>query len=187
MTRVSIEQIGAVSITPKVFRDHRGWFSEVFNRERFAQAGVTPVFVQDNQSMSAEVGTLRGLHFQTGAHAQAKLVRVVRGRIFDAIVDIRHGSPTYGQWAGLELDAETGTQLFVPAGFAHGFVTLEPNTEILYKVDAYYEPSAEGGLLWNDAEVGIDWPLPPSGPVLNARDAAMPGLSELPQYFTYGA
>jgi dTDP-4-dehydrorhamnose 3,5-epimerase len=179
----SIESLGAICITPKIFGDDRGRFSETYNKRVFTDQGITCDFIQDNQSYSAIIGTLRGLHFQTPPHAQGKLIRVLRGRIYDVIVDIRTQSPSFGQWAGIELDAKTGTQLFVPAGFAHGFMTLEADTEVLYKVDAFYNPQAEGGLRWDDPALGIDWPVPPSGVVINARDAAFPVLADLPRHF----
>jgi dTDP-4-dehydrorhamnose 3,5-epimerase len=179
----SIESLGAITITPKIFGDDRGRFSETYSKRVFAEHGIPCDFIQDNQSYSATVGTLRGLHFQVPPHAQSKLIRAIKGSIYDVIVDIRHGSPTFGQWAGIALDAKTGTQLFVPAGFAHGFITLEPDTEVLYKVDAFYHPQSEGGLRWDDPALAIDWPLPPTGVVINARDAAYPVLADLPKHF----
>lgn len=166
-------------ITPRRFGDTRGVFTEVYNARTFAAAGITTAFVQDNHSLSAEVGTLRGLHFQNPPVAQAKLVRVGRGRIFDVAVDLRRGSPNYGRYVSAELSADNGTQMYIPAGFAHGFVTLEPNTEVLYKVDNYYSPAADAGIIWSDPDMGIVWPLPPNGPILSSKDAILPRLKDL--------
>ena len=172
-------------ITPKRFGDHRGFFSETWNADGFAAVGIVLAFVQDNHSMSASVGVLRGLHFQTPPFAQDKLVRVVRGRIFDVAVDIRHGSPTFGRWVGAEISAENWAQILVPVGFAHGFVTLEPNTEVVYKVTGRYAPDHDQGLIWNDPTVGIDWPLDGAQPTLSEKDGKLPRLSALPIHFTY--
>ncbi|MEO8114718.1 MAG: dTDP-4-dehydrorhamnose 3,5-epimerase [Phenylobacterium sp.] len=166
-------------ITPKRHGDARGWFAETWSRPAMAQAGVDADFVQDNQAFSARKGTVRGLHFQTAPHAQAKLVRVVRGAIFDVVVDIRARSPTFGRWAGAELTAEGGEQLFVPRGFAHGYCTLTDDSELTYKVDNLYAPQAEGGLLWNDPDVGVDWPIP-GEPILSDKDRTLPRLKDLP-------
>lgn len=172
-------------VHPKRFGDSRGWFTEVYNEERFAEIGISCRFVQDNHSMSAPAGTIRGLHFQTPPFAQAKLVRCVRGSIFDVAVDIRAGSPTYGQWVGAVLSAENGDQLFVPAGFAHGFVTLEPNTEVVYKVSAPYAPANDAGLLWNDEDIGVNWNLPDGvEPVLSDKDQRQPRLAEFESPFS---
>ena len=143
-------------ITPPRHGDHRGFFGETYSRRRFAKHGIDVEFVQDNHSLSHFVGTLRGLHFQAPPAAQGKLVRCGRGAIFDVVVDIRSGSPTYGKWEGYELSAENGHQLYVPVGFAHGFVTLEPDSEIVYKCTDYYAPETEGAVLWNSC--GIEWP-----------------------------
>lgn len=172
-------------ITPRKFGDHRGFFSETWNVQAFAKAGLDLAFVQDNHSMSAAVGVLRGLHFQTPPFAQDKLVRVARGRIFDVAVDIRHGSPNFGKWVGAELSAENWTQILVPIGFAHGFVTLEPNTEVIYKVTAPYAPDHDNGLIWNDPAVSVGWPLDGIEPTLSDKDAKLPKLADLPVYFTY--
>lgn len=172
-------------ITPKKFGDHRGFFSETWSAQAFAEAGLDLAFVQDNHSMSSAVGVLRGLHFQTPPFAQDKLVRVARGRIFDVAVDIRHGSPTFGQWVGAELSAGNWTQILVPIGFAHGFVTLESNTEVIYKVTASYAPDHDNGLIWNDPAVGVDWPLDGIEPTLSEKDGKLPRLADLPVYFTY--
>jgi dTDP-4-dehydrorhamnose 3,5-epimerase len=158
---------------------------ETFSEASAAAAGIDVRFVQDNQSFSASEGTLRGLHFQRPPHAQAKLVRCVRGSIMDYAVDVRRGSPTYGRWVGARITAEGGEQLFVPVGFAHGFVTLEPNVEVAYKVSSLYAPEYDGGIAWNDSMIGIDWPLPPWGSTLSAKDASLPTLAELDSPFEY--
>lgn len=165
-------------ITPKRHGDARGWFSETWSRRAFEAAGLDVDFVQDNQAFSARKGTIRGLHFQAAPHAQAKLVRVLRGAIFDVAVDIRQGSPTYGQWAGATLTAEVGEQLFVPRGFAHGYCTLTDDTELFYKVDGLYAPQTEGGLLWNDPDLAIAWPLD-GEPMLSDKDKVLPRLKDL--------
>lgn len=170
-------------IAPKRFGDERGFFSEVWNAKSFAAAGLDLAFVQDNHSRSAKVGTLRGLHFQSPPYAQDKLVRVVRGRILDVAVDIRRSSPTFGQHVAVELSAANWLQLLVPVGFAHGFCTLEPDTEVLYKVTSFYSPEHDHGLAFDDPALGIEWPLPPDGPTLSAKDKEHPRLAELPAYF----
>jgi dTDP-4-dehydrorhamnose 3,5-epimerase len=163
---------GCVILTPARFGDARGWFSETWNATRMHEAGLGIAFVQDNHSYSAPVGTLRGLHFQSPPRAQDKLVRCIRGAIFDVAVDIRTGSPTYGQWTGVELTAENGRQLLVPKGFLHGFVTRVPDTEVQYKCSDLYAPDCDGAVRWDS--VGIDWGLT-GDPVLSAKDtAAMP-------------
>jgi dTDP-4-dehydrorhamnose 3,5-epimerase len=167
------------------FTDMRGFFSETYNRERMRRDGIAVEFVQDNHSLSRAAGTLRGLHFQRPPFAQAKLMRVIRGRIWDVAVDIRHGSPSFGKWMGVELSAETGQQLYVPTGFAHGFVTLESDTEIFYKVSNYYAPDHDLGIRWDDPDLGILWPLAGKEPVLSERDRNFPALSELPVIFEY--
>ncbi len=172
-------------IKPRRFGDSRGWFSEVYVDTKWAQAGVDVTFVQDNHSYSAPVGTIRGIHFQTPPHTQDKLVRCVRGRIIDYAVDLRTGSPTYGQHVSAELSADNGHQLFVPVGFGHAFVTLEPDTEVIYKVSDYYASECDGGVRWNCPDIGIDWPLPTSGPVLSPKDEALPGLADFISPFTY--
>ncbi len=174
---------GLVILTPRRFGDARGFFAETWNRARFAGAtGVDPDFVQDNHSLSATAGTLRGLHYQAPPHGQGKLVRCGRGALFDVAVDIRRGSPTYGQWAGVELTAENGRQLWVPEGFAHGFVTRAPETEIVYKCTGYYAPEAEGALRWDSA--GIDWDLT-CDPILSNKDAEAPVLAEIDSPFEW--
>ena len=170
-------------LTPQRFGDHRGFFSESWNKARMEQAGLDYDFVQDNHSLSREVGTLRGLHFQSPPHAQAKLVRCGRGRLFDVAVDIRIGSPTYGQWIGEELSFENGKQLLIPAGFLHGFVTREPDTEIVYKCTDYYSPDCDGAVRWDS--VGIDWDLGGIEPVLSAKDEAAPRLGDFASPFVF--
>lgn len=172
-------------LTPRRFGDHRGFFGETYSKRGYAELGVDVDFVQDNHSLSAQVGTVRGLHFQAPPAAQAKLVRCGRGAIFDVAVDIRRGSPTYGQWMGAELSAENGHQLYVPAGFAHGFMTLLPDSEIVYKCSDYYAPATEGAVRWDSC--GIDWPLAGITPVLSDKDAVAPALAEFKSPFTYGA
>lgn len=175
-----------VLITPRLMRDDRGWFSETYNARALDEAaGITEAFVQDNHALSVAKGTIRGLHFQTPPFAQGKLVRVVRGAIFDVAVDIRVGSPTYGRHVSAVLDAAGGCQLWIPEGFAHGYCTLEPDTEVLYKVTRYYAPDCDKGLRWNDPDLAIDWPHEASTAVLSPKDMAQPILSELPAWFRY--
>ena len=174
-----------VRIVPKRFEDARGWFSETYQRARFKAAGIDPEFVQDNHSYSRPAGTLRGIHFQTPPHAQAKLVRCLRGRIWDVAVDLRAGSPTYGQWVAAELTAAGGEQLFIPAGFGHGFLTLEPDTEVAYKVDDFYAPACDGGIAWDDPDLAISWPLPGATPELSDKDARLPALKDFVSPFAY--
>lgn len=170
-------------IIPSRFGDNRGYFGETYSRRKYSELGIDVEFVQDNHSLSHVVGTLRGLHFQAPPHPQGKLVRCGRGAIFDVAVDIRRCSPTYGQWEGYELSADTGHQLYVPVGFAHGFVTLEPDSEIVYKCTDYYAPETEGAVRWNSC--GIEWPL--SGdPILSDKDAIAPALADFDSPFIYG-
>jgi len=172
-------------VRPRRFGDERGWFSETYNRDRYAAMGIGCEFVQDNHSMSRDAGVLRGLHWQAPPNAQDKLVRCVRGRIWDVAVDVRRGSRTFGKWVAAELSADNGHQLFVPIGFAHGFVTLEPNSEVEYKVSSLYAPESEGGVIWNDPALALPWPLPPHGPTLSAKDEILPFLSEAMCPFDY--
>ncbi|WP_029898477.1 dTDP-4-dehydrorhamnose 3,5-epimerase [Desulfohalovibrio reitneri] len=168
---------GLLRITPRVFRDERGFFLESYNAEAFAEAGVDARFVQDNHAKSAPAGVLRGFHFQAPPNDQAKLVWVVRGAVFDTVVDLREGSPTFGQWRGFVLSEENFLRLFIPRGFAHGYLTLRPDTEFMYKVDATYAPKSEGGLRWNDPDLAVDWPLselPDDGPILSEKDEGLP-------------
>lgn len=174
---------GVFLITPRRFGDNRGFFSESYSRKSLAEQGIDIEFVQDNHSLSSQVGTVRGLHFQAPPHAQDKLVRCGKGALFDVAVDIRRGSPTYGKWVGYELSFENGRQLLVPAGFAHGFMTLQPDTEIIYKCSDYYAPETEGAVVWDDPAIGIDWPLDVA-PVLSDKDAAARPLAELDTPFS---
>ncbi|MGQ4275111.1 dTDP-4-dehydrorhamnose 3,5-epimerase [Terrihabitans sp. B22-R8] len=171
-------------IKPRRFGDERGWFTEVYSERAFAQAGIEVRFVQDNHSLSRPAGVLRGLHFQTPSHGQDKLVRCVRGRIWDVAVDVRKGSPTFGDWVGAELSAENGHQLFVPIGFAHGFVTLDPDTEVTYKVSDFYAPECDGGIRWNDPDIGLPWPVP-GPPILSPKDEILPLLADFDSPFAY--
>lgn len=173
---------GVLILTPARFGDARGFFSESWNRRRMAEQGIDLDFVQDNHSLSAQVGTVRGLHFQAPPHAQDKLVRCGRGRLFDAVVDIRKGSATYGQWVGVELSAENGRQILVPKGFLHGFVTREADTEICYKCTDYYAPESDGAVRWDSC--GIDWGLT-GDPVLSEKDAAAPALADFDSPFVW--
>ncbi|WP_299707624.1 dTDP-4-dehydrorhamnose 3,5-epimerase [uncultured Tateyamaria sp.] len=175
---------GVVVITPARHGDERGFFSESYNARALAAEGIDVLFIQDNHSLSEKVGTIRGLHFQAPPHAQDKLVRCGKGALFDVAVDIRSGSPTYGQWFGTELSFENGKQLLVPAGFAHGFVTLQPETEIIYKCSDYYNRDSEGALRWDDPQIGIDWGGV-SDPILSEKDAVAPLLADLDTPFTY--
>ena len=173
-------------ISSKRHGDARGWFTEIYSVPAFEQLGIPCTFVQDNHSLSVPAFTLRGLHFQTPPRGQDKLVRCVRGAIFDVAVDIRKGSATYGQWVGAELSAENGHQLFIPIGFAHGFVTLEDNCEVSYKCSDTYAPESDGGIRWDDPAVSIDWPIP-AGTVLklSAKDAVQPLLADFDSPFPY--
>lgn len=175
---------GVVLLTPRRFGDHRGFFAETYSHRAYSEVGIDINFVQDNHSLSSEAGTVRGLHFQAPPAAQAKLVRCGRGAIFDVAVDIRKGSPTYGQWVGYELSADNGAQLFIPAGFAHGFATLKPDSEIVYKCSDYYAPQTEGAVRWDDPAIGIDWPLS-CDPILSDKDAVAPLLSAFESPFLY--
>lgn len=175
---------GVLVLTPRRFGDARGWFSEVYNRDALAKAGIDTVFVQDNHSFSAAKGTLRGLHFQRPPHAQAKLVRCGRGVIFDVAVDARTGSPTFGQWYGTELSAENGRQLLVPVGCLHGFVTRTADCEVLYKCSDVYAPDCDGGIRWDDPDIGIDWGLT-GGPVLSDKDRAAPLMRDWQSPFAW--
>ena len=167
---------GVVIIEPQVFGDARGWFMESWSAKKMEDGGIHVAFVQDNHSFSAQKGTLRGLHYQLNPMAQAKLLRASRGAIFDVAVDIRRGSPTYAQWVGVELSAENYRQLFIPRGFAHGFITLTDNVEVQYKADNLYAPDCDGNIRWDDPAIGVAWPLAPT--VLSEKDAAAPLLAE---------
>ena len=174
-----------VLITPRRFADSRGWFAETYQRDRYRAAGIDADFVQDNQSFSKPAGTLRGLHFQTPPHAQAKLVRCLAGRIWDVAVDLRAGSPTFGRWVAAELTAERGEQLYVPAGFGHGFITLEPDCAVAYKTSDFYAPDCDGGIVWDDPDLGIPWPAPADGPLLSDKDQKLPRLKDFASPFAY--
>ena len=163
---------GVVALTPKRFTDTRGFFTETYNARRFAEAGVAVDFVQDNHSFSAKAGTVRGLHFQAPPFAQSKLVRVLRGAVIDVAVDARKASPSYGQWVSVELSAENGKQLFVPRGFLHGFITLTPDTDVAYKVDAFYDRESDGAVKWDDPDLAINWGPAAKNASLSDKDAA---------------
>jgi dTDP-4-dehydrorhamnose 3,5-epimerase len=184
---VAAEGVPAVRvITPRRHQDSRGFFSEVWRHDALMEAGIDVRFVQDNHAASRAAGTIRGLHFQIGGAAQAKLIRCPRGSIFDVAVDIRRGSPTFGRHTAIVLSGENWKQLYVPVGFAHGYCTLKPDTEVMYKVSAYYDPASERGLPWDDPEIGIAWPLRPDQAILTERDRMFPRLAELPDFFRFG-
>jgi dTDP-4-dehydrorhamnose 3,5-epimerase len=176
---------GVLLLKPRRFCDGRGYFVETFNERTFRAAGVNASFVQDNQSFSRQRGTVRGLHFQLPPLTQAKLVRVLRGAIFDVAVDLRIGSPSYGRWTAERLTASNGEQLFIPHGLAHGFCTLEPDTEVAYKVDDYYAPECDTGLLWNDSVLAIDWPVGAEDVVLSGKDHKLGRFSNFVSPFKY--
>ena len=173
--RLAIPEV--LLLTPPRFSDNRGFFSETFNARLFAEAGVDQPFVQDNQSFSAARGTIRGLHCQIAPSVQGKLVRVLRGAIWDVAVDIRHGSPTYGRHVAAVLSEENWSQLWIPGGFLHGFCTLEPNTEVLYKVTAGYDRASERGVIWNDPDLALPWPISREEAVLSDKDLVLPRLA----------
>ena len=174
VTKTNLE--GVLIFEPKIFGDARGWFMETWSARKFEAAGLNFNFVQDNQSYSAHKGTLRGLHYQTAPFAQAKLVRCTRGKLLDVAVDIREGSETFAKWVAVELTAENKKQLLIPRGFAHGFLTLTDDVEIQYKADNFYAPNCDGNIIWNDAEIKIDWPFAPT--ILADKDAKAPTLRE---------
>ena len=176
---------GILIITPRRFDDDRGFFCETWNAGTLAKHGINTSFVQDNKSLSNAAGTIRGLHYQSPPHAQDKLVRCGRGALLDVAVDIRKGSPTYGNWVGVELSADNGKQLLIPKGFLHGFVALEPNTEILYKCSDYFAPDCDGAIRFNDPDIGIDWGVSPEKIVLSEKDAIAPFLKDFESPFTY--
>lgn len=175
-------------IEPAVFGDHRGFFTESYSERDFKEIGIDVEFVQDNHSLSSEAGVLRGLHFQKGEAAQSKLIRVVTGVVWDVIVDLRKGSPTYGKWEGYLLSADNHRQLFVPKGFAHGFVTLTPNVNFLYKCDNYYNAEADGGICFDDPELAITWPVDVTKAITSEKDQKHPTLKEFSAEnpFVYG-
>lgn len=175
---------GPLLITPARHGDSRGFFSETWNQARFAAAGIPGPFIQDNHSRSEQRGTLRGLHCQIGAAVQGKLVRVVRGAIWDVAVDLRRGSPSYGRHAAVTLTAGNGSQLWIPGGFLHGFVTLEPETEVLYKVTGgYYDATAERGVIWDDPDLALPWPVERAAVHLSGKDSRLPRLAECAAWF----
>ncbi|GAC1553189.1 MAG: dTDP-4-dehydrorhamnose 3,5-epimerase [Beijerinckiaceae bacterium] len=180
--RLSISDI--ILVRPRKFQDSRGHFLETFRRSDFVGMGIGCDFVQDNQSLSVQTGTIRGLHFQLPPHAQAKLVRVLRGAVYDVGVDLRRDSPSFGKWCGARLTADGGEQLFVPRGFAHAFCTLEPGTVVAYKVDAYYAPQSDAGLIWNDPEIGIGWPVSADAILISDKDGRLPSLRSFVSPFT---
>lgn len=187
-TSAIVDIAGVCVVEPKRFGDNRGFFSETFNAKRFLEeTGQDVTFVQDNHSLSTELGVLRGLHAQKPPFAQAKLIRVARGRIWDVVIDARTNSPTYGKWGAIELSAENWKQLYIPAGCLHGFVTLEAECEVLYKTTNYYSPDHEVGVAWNDRDLNIAWPLPENGePVLSGRDNDWGTFADFDSVFTYG-
>jgi dTDP-4-dehydrorhamnose 3,5-epimerase len=180
-TLVDLPQI----IVPKRHVDDRGWFSEIFHEKRLHEHGITCRFVQDNQATSKRAGTLRGLHFQLPPRAQAKLVTVVRGRIFDVAVDIRRGSPTFGKYVVTELSAESGRQLYLPVGFAHGYLTLVDEVMLVYKVSDYYAPAYDSGICWSDPDIAIPWPLKEANIITSDKDRRLPFLKEFASPFEY--
>lgn len=171
-------------IKPKKFGDHRGFFSETFNQKAMEDAGIRLNFIQDNHSLSAQRGVVRGLHFQLPPYAQDKLVRVVKGSVYDVAVDIRRSSPTFGKHVAVVLSATDWNQILVPKGFAHGFVTLEPDTEVIYKVTDYYAPTHDRGVFWQDPALGIDWPIKPEEATLSDKDKKQPKLAEAAELFS---
>jgi dTDP-4-dehydrorhamnose 3,5-epimerase len=172
-----------ILVTPDRHGDDRGYFSETFRANTYEAAGIAGPFVQDNHAWSADAGVLRGLHFQAPPKAQAKLIRCTRGAILDVAVDLRRSSPTFGQHVSAELSAENGQQLFVPEGFAHGYLTLTPDCVVVYKMTEYYAPETEGGLAWDDPDLEIDWPLKDARPTLSPKDAKLPGLASFESPF----
>ncbi|APH53326.1 dTDP-4-dehydrorhamnose 3,5-epimerase [Granulibacter bethesdensis] len=182
--RLAIPEV--ILVTPDRFGDNRGFFSETYQHRKYAEGGIAGTFVQDNHSLSAQRGTIRGLHCQVAPNVQGKLVRCVRGAIWDVAVDARTGSPTYGQWVAAELSAENWQQLWVPGGFLHAFCTLQPDTEVIYKVTGDYDKSAERGVIWNDAELNLPWPVAPEEVVTSEKDLQLPPFSAAKGWFTYG-
>ena len=181
-----VQRYGPVlRLIPRKFEDERGWFMETWSARGLAALGVMDRFVQDNQSMSVQVGTVRGIHFQNPPHAQAKLVRCVRGAVMDYAVDLRRASPTYGRWVSAKLTAQGAEQLYIPIGFGHAFVTLEPSAEVAYKVSDIYAPDCEAGIRWDDPVIAIDWPLPSGGAMLSGKDQGLPDLSGFDSPFEY--
>ncbi len=174
-----------LEIPGKTHTDNRGWFRETWSRRALSNIGIDADFCQDNHSYTRHAGTIRGLHFQKPPFAQAKLVRCLKGSIFDVAVDIRTGSPSFGKWVACLLSAELGNQYFVPSGFAHGFMTLENDCEVAYKVDSDYAPHADSGMIWNDPTIDLHWPLDHLPPILSEKDNQLPGLSVCEEIFKY--
>jgi dTDP-4-dehydrorhamnose 3,5-epimerase len=185
MKTLETELAGVLIIVPDRHKDHRGFFSETYSQKSYEKIGIDINFVQDNHSISYDMGTLRGLHFQSPPHAQAKLVRCGQGCLFDVAVDLRNGSPTYGHWTGVELSAKNGLQLLIPIGFAHGFATRESNTEIIYKCSDYYSPECEGALRFDCPDIGINWDLKRQEPILSSKDASAVPLDNFVSPFFY--
>lgn len=184
MKLIETKLSGVVLLEPVVHGDHRGYFMESYTRSKLEALGHGYDFVQDNQSLSVQAGVVRGLHYQLAPKAQTKLVRVLTGAVYDVVVDIRKGSPTYGEWIGVVLSEDNKRQIVVPKGFAHGICTLVQNTQLLYKVDEYYSPAHDRGIRWNDPALGIDWPI--ASPVISAKDDAQPLLADAENNFVYG-
>lgn len=184
MELVKTKLDGVYIVEPKVYGDNRGWFMETYSEKAFKDAGIDVTFVQDNHSYSAQKGVLRGLHFQLNPMSQAKLLRVLRGTLLDVVVDIRKGSPTYGQWISVELSADNKKEIFMPRGMAHGFVTLTDDVEVHYKVDNLYEPKLESGIMYNDPELNINWGI--DNPILSEKDKKMPLFKDSIINFVYG-
>jgi dTDP-4-dehydrorhamnose 3,5-epimerase len=180
----SFDLEGPVEITPRKIEDERGYFSEIFRADAFAKQATATDFVQDNQSLSRRVGTVRGIHFQSHPAAQGKLVRCLKGKIFDVAVDLRRDSSTFGDWIAVTLTPEANNQLWVPVGFGHGFCTLEPESVISYRVTAYYSPDNDKGVAWDDSDIAIDWPEVADADTLSAKDRCQPALGDLPAYFS---
>lgn len=183
MNIIKTEIEDVLIIEPKVFGDHRGWFTEIYSKEKFREFGINIDFIQDNHSLSARKGTLRGFHFQLNPKAQTKLVRCTKGKILDVAVDIREGSPTYKKWVAVELTEENKKQLLVPKGFAHGFITLTDNVEVQYKVDEYYSPENDRSIRYDDPEIGVDWGI--EDPILSEKDLNAPLLKDSNINFKY--
>lgn len=184
MKRIPTKLDGVVIIEPDVHGDHRGYFMESYNQQEFEKLGLHYKFVQDNQSLSVQPGVIRGLHYQLHPKAQTKLVRVLTGAVYDVVVDIRKGSPTFGQWIGVILSENNKRQLVVPAGYAHGICTLVASTQLLYKVDQFYSADHDRGILWNDPEIGVSWPI--SNPILSEKDKNLPSLKQAEMNFVIG-
>ena len=185
MEVIKTELEGVLILEPRIFTDGRGYFFECYNQREFlAKTGLDVTFVQDNESFSS-YGVLRGLHFQKGEYAQAKLVRVIEGKVLDVAVDIRKGSPTFGKWTSVELSGENHRQFFIPRGFAHGFSVLSPTARFQYKCDNFYAPAQEGAIAWNDPDLAIDWKLPASDVLLSEKDSRHPLLKDSPYLFEY--